>query len=357
MRPLITALLVTLACGLVLASTPRPIAEAPVAALALTATPVALNTEDAAARSLGPLRYLGGLQLSAGDGRFGGISGLRILGHAPGRLKLLAHSDAASWFTLDVAQDAAGAPTGILAATVQAMRDEAGQTMGKSGGDSEALSLLPDATGGVTALVAFEGEERLLAFDLPANPSQGLPAARARHAIAGLGPMPSNGGPEALAFAAGANGTGRLLIVSEQGRGPNGSAAAVLADWPGGDGDVLRFGVRLEAGFRPTDAVWLEGQRYLLLTRRFSPFTGVAAQLCLLDVQDISDGDAVTPRVLATLAPPYTVDNMEALDIIPTSEGWHVVMMSDDNFNGLQRTLLLAFDLPRAAVPENAQPD
>ena len=50
---------------------------------------------------------------------------------------------------------------------------------------------------------------------------------------------------------------------------------------------------------------------------------------------------------LARLAPPYTVDNFEGLAVFPDKRGGTIIyILSDDNFNPLQRTLLLQFRLP-----------
>ena len=50
---------------------------------------------------------------------------------------------------------------------------------------------------------------------------------------------------------------------------------------------------------------------------------------------------------LAQLVPPFTVDNFEGLAVFPDKRGGTIIyILSDDNFNPLQRTLLLQFRLP-----------
>jgi hypothetical protein len=49
--------------------------------------------------------------------------------------------------------------------------------------------------------------------------------------------------------------------------------------------------------------------------------------------------------VLARLAPPLSVDNMEAMAVREEAGGRSVYLGSDDNFMPFQRTLLLKFGL------------
>lgn len=61
----------------------------------------------------------------------------------------------------------------------------------------------------------------------------------------------------------------------------------------------------------------------------------------------IKDNTVLSGEELLRLTPPETVDNFEGLAIAPGSDGGvFVFLLSDDNFNSLQRTLLLSFFLP-----------
>ena len=82
------------------AAPPATITSGPgLAAVEVSATPVPLDTGDPARERVGRLRYLGGLQLSARDPRFGGLSGLRWTGGG-----LLAVTDGGNWVAFDVAE-------------------------------------------------------------------------------------------------------------------------------------------------------------------------------------------------------------------------------------------------------------
>jgi hypothetical protein len=72
----------------------------------------------------------------------------------------------------------------------------------------------------------------------------------------------------------------------------------------------------------------------------------------VLTVGEIGDGvsGAVGPMEIARFGAPLLVDNMEALAVRREGERRFVYLASDDNFNALQRTLLLKFEL----LPEPA---
>ena len=59
--------------------------------------------------------------------------------------------------------------------------------------------------------------------------------------------------------------------------------------------------------------------------------------------------DGTLGPVLIALRPPASVDNMEGIAAVRTATGTRLYLLSDDNDNPLQRTLLLAFDV--AATP------
>src|SRR3954453_14111319 len=73
--------------------------------LAITATPVPLDTRDDKRITAGQLTYRGGLMLEANDSRFGGWSDLKLTADGA---KLTAISDRGFWFDARVVYDAGG---------------------------------------------------------------------------------------------------------------------------------------------------------------------------------------------------------------------------------------------------------
>ena len=98
-------------------------------------------------------------------------------------------------------------------------------------------------------------------------------------------------------------------------------------------------------GYRITDAALLPDGRLLLLNRRFALFEGVSAVLSVADLTGLRAGGTIEGREIATLRPPLTVDNMEALSVTVENGRTILWIASDDNFFPLQQTLLLKFAL------------
>ncbi len=139
---------------------------------------------------------------------------------------------------------------------------------------------------------------------------------------------------------------GRFLVFSE-GRQISGGTEAVLFNRdpsePQSEGRTITY--LPPKGYRITDAALLPDGRMLFLNRRFALTEGVSAKLTLAPPLSKTPGATLTGVEIALLRPPLTVDNMEALSV--TREGGRTIVWiaSDDNFNPLQRTLLLKFAL------------
>lgn len=310
-----------------------------IVAVHVTAQPLPLDTSDPARTRLGPLQYQGGLQLISKADGWGGLSGLRVLPDG----RLLAISDRGSWLLLSAVEQA-GRLVGAGNALMGPLRDEAGKPLGHPWYDAEGLELVPDGQGGSDALVSFERHHRVWRYGAAA-PDMAAKLSSTPQPVDGwpmtwLATLPENGGLEALAVTGGAS-----LGISE-----DTSVGRFRAD---ASSPWLAFNYKGQEGFKPTDAAFLPvpGRRLaLVLSRHFSLMHGVAATLEVADLDQASSG-TVTGRLLARLAPPVSVDNMEGLAVAPLPGGdFAVYLISDDNQNALQRTILLKFTLPASAL-------
>lgn len=219
---------------------------------------------------------------------------------------------------------------------------------GKGRFDPEGLVV--DSDGAL--LISTERKHRLLRYD---DKGGGDPFTRDADALARLAPrvldvpagfaaLESNAGIETLLRLS----DGRLLAIEE---GREAAADAVSRGWliePSGANTTLSL--KRSANFCPTDAALLPNGDVLLLERRYTTIGGVAARLCLIERETIKPGAVLDGAIIATLIPPMTIDNMEALAVYQRDGVVQLLMMSDDNFNaGLQRTFLLHFELKPAA--------
>ena len=333
-RRFLLVLTAGVAVGGVLAAAPLPAPA--VAALPLTATPISLDTRDPARRDVGRLRYRGGVVLRSTNAAFGGLSGL-----AAGRDGwLLSVSDTGNWVafrTVEARERLVGVTSGVIAPIL----DENGKPAPfKEAGDAEAVTW---ASGG-TAMVSFEQDHRILTYAAidPARPATLRAPATATLRLAATGGWPGNGGGEALAVL----GDGGHLWFEEDGQDASGHSPVLRI---ARDGSVTTLRYAAPPGYKPTDAIELSPGVVLVLNRRFTPVEGVSA---VLTTATIAPDMAVTE--IARLAAPLSTDNFEGIALTRAGGRTFVYLVSDDNFLGLQRTLLLKFELLAATSPKRS---
>ncbi|MBV1797201.1 esterase-like activity of phytase family protein [Siccirubricoccus sp. G192] len=259
---------------------------------------------------------------------FGGLSGL----HLSDDLQLTAISDLAKWMQARLVLRA-GVPVGLTGLRTGALRDGAGLPLSRGwSGDSEALARLPDGTW----LVGFERWHRIRAYprlDGPGGYVETPP---------GLERAPGNGGLESLAVLA----DGRWLAIAES-LAPEG-APDLRRAWLGGPGAWVSLFYRPGEGFLPADAAPLPDGGALVLERSFSVFAGFGGRLLRLTAPQLraaAPGAVLEGEVILRLSRPVPPENYEAVGVARHGGRTLVALLSDDNENMLQRTLLLLFAL------------
>lgn len=321
MRVPVLLLLAIAACG----NAPPPAIEP----LAVESVAVPFDARDAARQGEGRLRYAGGMALRSATSWFGGLSGLRC----PDRC--YAVGDAGILLSFDrVERD--DRLVGIENVRGGMLLDRDGAAGTKATRDAESLVLSP---GGAEALVGFERTNSLWVVPL------GQPEWRAKqvYTLPEMKDWPLNGGAETLVMLPG----GVPLVIAEE--APDGGDRPAIAigavQRPDGTRTNLAFRYRPPANFSPTDAVLLDDERLIILNRAFSPLTGVAMALVEVPLAEMREGATVQGREIVRLRPPVSIDNMEGIDIRREGERVFIYLVSDDNFNAAQRTLLLKFEL------------
>lgn len=271
---------------------------------------------------------LGGLVLDNAVLGFGGLSGLVISDD----LELTAVADVGRWVSARLLLDAEARPQGLGAVRTGWLRDGAGTPLPRGfAGDAEALARLPDGDW----LVGFERWHRLRRYrDL--NGPGGYVEAPPE-----LAEMPGNGGLESVGVLA----DGHLLMLSE-GWPPAGAEQARRA-WLGPPGGPWRrFAYRPAAPMEPCDLAALPDGGVLVLERSFSVFGGFRGRLARLtgrQLREVPEGAVLEPEEWLRLEPPLPTDNYEGLAVFRHAGRTLVALVSDDNQNMLQRSLLLLF--------------
>jgi len=281
--------------------------------------PVPLDESAPRSTRLGRLVFLGGWALTSNDHRFGGISALHV---EAGRVLALSDAGWRSSFPLPGGRAS-------VRARVAMMEAGPGPADEKHNRDVEALVMH-----GRALWVGFEQANSVWRYDRQSFAVRGSAAPRA------MARWNGNRGAEAMVRLP----DGRFLVFSE---GEGGESEALLFDGdpavPGTAATRLRY--RPPAGFRITDAALLPDGRLALLHRRVGLFEGFTARLSLARLPALAGGAVIEGEVAAAFEGPVTRDNFEALSV--SREGGRTVLWfaSDDNYNKLQRTLLLKFAL------------
>lgn len=258
---------------------------------------------------------------------FGGFSGL----HLDDGLNVTAISDTGRWLRAPLLMQGER-PTGLGPVTAGLLRDGSGEALSRRRTvDAEALTRRPDGSW----LVGFERWHRIRAF-------ASLDAAGSFfEAPPGLESAPANGGLEALAQLS----DGRLLAIAEEQADP--SDPALRRAWIGGGARV--FGgwrptaYRPQPGFSVTDAAGLPDGGALVLERRFALLEGgFTCRLVHLSPAAL----AATPLVgtpLLHFPPDGPSENYEGVAVLRRGRALWLALISDDNQNAFQRSLLLLY--------------
>jgi hypothetical protein len=306
-------------------------------------------------KTLGELTFVDGFHLTSPDKRFGGLSGIDVLDDG----NLLAVSDAGDFVWIGLGADGVTP----VSARISGMRDASGDALqGKVAADAEGLAV----EGGV-ALVSFEGDHRVLAFDLGrcGAAARGAPVAGAhgefgaafRKANLKVG---GNEGPEALALA-----PGWFMFVGLEARTDNASAISARAieaplDFSIRVGESAPSVVGLDVLPRDDDGL----AAYSLHRSTNAMATNVIVLVETLFARDldqanlpariISDIDErsrarfrpAASRVLAGMNLFVTIDNFEGVAARRMPDGRvRLYVVADDNFSASQRTLLMVYDV------------
>lgn len=280
----------------------------------------------------GGLEFVGGLQLSSDSKDFGGFSGVRLVDGE----RLLMVTDKCRFFSATLTRDATGAPHDIVGAELRPLPPAPnGKSLRRLGlGDCEAL----EAAGG-KAFVSFEQGSQIGMFDL----SEGARLSNYRNATPPGKKVrfAGNKGLEAIAlFPAGSHLAGKLLMIAEETLDGNGDHLAFFGDGKGRSA----FTVARSDNFSVTDADFLPDGRLVTLERRFGLKVEPAFRIRVFDTARIAEGVRLEGETLVEAGLAYRIDNMEGIDAWLDAEGrTRLTLVSDDNFNFFQSTIVLEF--------------
>jgi len=299
--------------------------------LDIRSTALPLKFDNPAATRVGRLAWRGGLSMKANSPSFGGWSDLHV---SPDGRTLTSISDEGAWLTAAIDYDAKGNLAGLSNGKIGQLRDlDGGLLENKAEADAEGMALMPDGSW----LVSFERRHRLWRYRTltpTPTPFEG-PSDIAR--------QPSNGGIETLT----ALPDGRVIAISEEYSLRPGTVVGWIGR-PGRDGRYTwqTFDYAEIPDFHPTAIAMLPDGSFATIERAFDMVRGVRCRVMRFEAAQLTPGGTVRPEELAWLAAPYAVDNLEGLAVTKGARGETLLwLISDDNFNPLQRNILLLFEL------------
>jgi hypothetical protein len=330
-RPFVfLSLLLAAAC---IAAPPATPVDARTSPLEIRAQKEPFKLDDPAARQVGRLIWRGGLSLSANSANFGGWSDLYV---TPDGRHLASISDVGSWFTATINYDKDGNLTGLSDGLIGPLHQPNGKPLvAKDWSDAEGMARLP----GGSWMVSFERHHRLWHYPT----LDGVPVAI--DVPEDFARQPFNGGVETLT----ALPDGRLIAISEEYTVRPGFNVGWIGV-PATEGQYAwsHFQYATIPEFRPTAIVQLPDGTFALLERAFDMVRGVRVRVMHFGASQLRPGGTVRAEELAFLASSYAVDNLEGISAAKGPRGETLLwLISDNNFNPLQRNLLLMFELAK----------
>ena len=331
MRSILRSLFVVCLLATACASASPPPAVAQEQTLEIRSASQPFKIDDPSAKTIGRLVWRGGITMTANSRHFGGWSDLQV--SADGKT-LTSISDEGAWLTATIEYDGEANLAGLSDARIGQLKGLDGHLIAtKAEADAEAMTRLPDGSW----LVAFERNHRIWRYrTLTATPTP-------FEGPADLVRQPTNGGIEGML----ALDDGRVVAISEEySLQPDTVVGWIGTPTAGGRYQWRSFNYATIPDFRPTAIAQLPDGSFGMIERAFDMVRGVRCRVMRFDAAQLVAGGTVKAEELARLSSPYAVDNLEGIAATKGARGETLLwLISDDNFNPLQRNILLLFEL------------
>lgn len=267
--------------------------------------------------------YLGTFPWQMEVERFGGFSGIEVIGDGAGFIAL---SDRGRVIEGRFQRDASGVVTGIEAGPLTVLRGKGDARLRPGRSDSEGLALAPDGT----IYISFEGVARVLRYESLTGEAENLPSAP------DFARLQRNSALEALAIAP----DGALYTLPER----SGGETTPFPVWRfDGTGWSQAFDLPRRGHFLPVGADFGPDGRLYVLEREFRGIFGFASRVRALTLGP--GGLAKEDVVLETRVGRH--DNLEGISVWRDGPGsLRLTLVSDDNFSMWQETQIVEYRIP-----------
>ncbi len=281
--------------------------------------------------------WRGGIVMSSADTSFGGLSGVTFTG-PDHRIAMV--TDVGSFVSGLLLYDENGAPLGLGGVEITPIENSGGQELPRQfARDAEAIDTIYRDGAARAVRVGFENLTRVADFELTDHRPGG--AAREVTIPEWVEQLRTNTSLESVCIAPPASPVaGSTLLITEGAQVGTGFAAYMM-----GLRDRGPFTVSRSPGVNPSDCAFLPNGDLLVLERGTS-LLSFTMQVRRIPAADVRPGTELTGEVILT-ASGGDIDNMEGLAVHDGPNGeTRITIVSDDNFNDWERSLLLEFSLP-----------
>jgi hypothetical protein len=295
--------------------------------------PLQLDPDNPAMRQVGGLEFIAAWELRSQNEDFGGISALTALKDG----RFVGIGDAGTIIGFGLTNDASTdrpfiVPLPNLDGPENSYKDR----------DSEGIAYDPNSD---QFWVSFEAHHAIRRYSGSFARSTGIvrPAAMQN--------WPKNKGAESLIRLK----NGQFIIIAESVDDGTHSALLFSGDPVEPGSNITEFRFRPPTGYRVTDGVQLPDGRIALVNRSIGFPQGFSAKISLLDPNNIGTSAVAAGTVIASMASPLLVDNLEGIAVTTEGPQIYLWLVSDNNFSIFQRTILMKFRLP--STTDKKKPD
>jgi hypothetical protein len=294
--------------------------------------PLQLDPGHKGERRIGDLIFLSAWELGSRNENFGGISALTALKDG----RFVGVSDAGTLIGFGLTSNEQ-----VDRPFIASLPDSQGADKSYKDRDSEGIAYDP---GSGQFWVSYEANHAIRRFSRSFARMTGV----ARPAV--MQSWPGNKGAESIIRLR----DGRFLVIAENLENDLTHRGLLFSGDPVEPGTAIKeFLYRPPAGYRVTDGAQLPDGRLALLQRHIGFPDGFSAKISMLDQPGHGTESIGTGKVIATLAAPLLVDNMEGIAISTDAKDTILWLISDNNFSIFQRTLLMKFRLSERGAKKN----
>jgi hypothetical protein len=284
------------------------------------------------------LIWRGGIEMQSAADTFGGLSGIGFSG-PDNRLVMV--SDRGNFVSGQLIYGQDGQPASLVGVTINPIQNSKGAVLPRAYvRDAEALAVIPRNGAPAAVRVGFENLTRVADFDLV----NGVPQGPAREVAIPkwLTDTRTNETLEAVCLAPPASPiAGSTLLLTEGVIDDDGLHSAYLL----GHDDKGPLSYASGPDPDPSDCAFLPDGDLLVLERGVALLT-FKIRLIRIPAAQVRAGSQMKGEVLLQSSGP-DIDNMEGVAVHTGPGGeTRITLISDDNFNDWERSLLLEFALP-----------